>query len=148
VLREQFDEDLKSAMKQKDALRLSVLRMAKAAVKNREIEVGHNLSDDEVIKVLGTLVKQRRDSAEQYQKGNRPELAQKELQEIVIIEGYLPQSASGEEIEAAVDEAIRQTNASSSRDMGNVMKAVMKILSGKTVDGKSINQKVRQKLGQ
>ena len=135
-------------MKQKDALRLSVLRMAKAAVKNREIEVGHELNDDEVIKVLGTLVKQRRDSAEQYQKGNRPELAQKELQEIVIIEGYLPQSASGEEIEAAVDEAIRQTNASSSRDMGNVMKAVMKILSGKTVDGKSINQKVRQKLGQ
>ncbi|HEY2931382.1 MAG TPA: GatB/YqeY domain-containing protein [Acidobacteriota bacterium] len=147
MLRDQFNEDLKAAMKEKSALRMSVLRMVKAAVKNKEIELGHDLSDEEVVKVLGTLVKQRRDAAEQYEKGKRPELASKELEEISLIEKYMPQGATSEEIDAAIEAAIRETNATSARDMGNVMKAVMKQLSGRSVDGKAVNQRVREKLG-
>ena len=145
-LRDQFDDDLKAAMKQKDVLRLSVLRMVKTAVKNQEIAVGHPLSDDEVMKVLNTLVKQRRDSVEQFQKGGRPELADKEAREIVLIEHYLPQGASPEEIEAAIAGAIQETNAASAKDIGLVMKAVMKRLEGRPVDGRLVNQKVRERL--
>ncbi len=145
-LRDRFDEDLKSAMKQREALRMSVLRMVKASVKNKEIEFGHELSDEEVMKVLGTLVKQRRDAAEQYQKGGRPELAGKELQEIVLIEHYLPTAPSPDEIDAAIAAAIQETGASSARDIGVVMKSVMKRFEGRPVDGKTVNQKVRERL--
>ncbi|HEY3131128.1 MAG TPA: GatB/YqeY domain-containing protein [Acidobacteriota bacterium] len=145
-LRDKFDEDLKSAMKQKEALRVSVLRMVKASVKNKEIEIGHPLSDEEAIKVLGTLIKQRRDAAEQYEKGSRPELASKELQEITLIEHYLPAAPSVDEVDAAIAAAIQETGASSARDMGAVMKAVMKCFQGRAVDGKTVNQKVRERL--
>ncbi|MBI4456177.1 MAG: GatB/YqeY domain-containing protein [Acidobacteria bacterium] len=146
LLRDQFNEDLKSAMKARDALRVDVLRMVKAAVKNKEIELGHELSDAETTKVLGTSIKQRRDAAEQYQRGRRPELASKELQEIVLIEKYLPKAPSSAEIDAAIDEAIREANAMSARDIGAVMKAVMRRFEGQAVDGKAINAKVRERL--
>jgi hypothetical protein len=145
-LRDQFNEDLKSAMKNRETLRTSVLRMIKAAVKNREIEIGDELSDEEVTRVLGTLVKQRRDAAEQYQKGGREELAAKELEEIKLIGHYLPAALSDAEIDAAIQTAIQETNATSARDMGTVMKAVMKRFEGRPVDGKAVNQKVRERL--
>jgi len=145
-LRDQFDEEIKTAMKQRETLRLSVLRMVKAAVKNQEIALGHALSDEEVRKVLTTLLKQRRDSVEQFQKGGRPELADKESQEIAYIEHYLPQGPSPEEIDGAINSAIQEANATSSRDIGAVMKAVMKRLDGRPVDGKLVNQKVRERL--
>lgn len=147
LLRDQFNEDLKGAMKERDVLRLSVLRMVKAAVKNKEIEQGRELPDDEVVKVLGTLVKQRRDAAEQYDKGGRPELASKEMQEITCIEKYLPQAPPEAEIDAAIEDSIRESHATSARDIGAVMKAVMKRLEGRPVDGRTINAKVRQRLG-
>jgi len=140
-------EDMKSAMKQKDAAKLSTLRMVKAALMNRQIELGNDLEDDEALKTLNTLLKQRKDSAEQYAAGGRQELADKELAEAGVIESYLPASASEEEISAAVDAAIAETGASSMKDMGAVMKAALSSLSGKTVDGKAVSEAVRSKLG-
>jgi len=140
-------EDMKSAMKQKDAAKLSTLRMVKAALMNRQIELGNDLEDDEALKTLNTLLKQRKDSAEQYAAGGRQELADKELAEAGVIESYLPASASEEEIGAAVDAAIAETGASSMKDMGAVMKAALSSLSGKTVDGKAVSEAVRSKLG-
>jgi uncharacterized protein YqeY len=124
LLRERIVTDMTAAMKAKDAARLSTLRMVKANVMNREIEKGGELTDEEMVKAFQSLVKQRRDSIEQYEKAGRQELADKELAEIVVIEAYLPQSASREEIETAVAEAIAETGATSMRDMGTVMKAV------------------------
>src|SRR6478672_8859099 len=115
--------DLTEAMKAKDADKLSTLRMVKANLMNRKIEKGGELSDDEIIKALQSLVKQRRDSIESYEKAGRSELAAKEQAEIVHIEGYLPQAASADEIAKAVDEAVAETGASSVKDMGTVMKA-------------------------
>ena len=140
-------EDMKTAMKQKDTARLSTLRMVKAALMNRQIELGSEIPDDEALKTLNTLVKQRKDSAEQYAAGGRQELAEKELAEAEVIENYLPASASDEEIGAAVDAAISETGASSMKDMGAVMKAALSALSGKTVDGKAVSEAVRSKLG-
>lgn len=137
---------MKSAMRQKDAARLSALRMVKATLMNKKIESGSDLSDEETIKVLNTLVKQRRDSAEQYEAAGRTELAEKENAEIAVIEEYLPASASDEEIEVAVSRAIEETGASSMRDMGAVMKASLEKLSGKTVDGKVVSELVKKKL--
>src|SRR5438045_5399859 len=117
-LKEQIVSDLTAAMKSKDAARLSALRMVKANIMNREIEKGSALTDDEVTKALQSLVKQRRDSVEQYEKAGRQELASKELAEINVIENYLPQAASAGEVEAAVAEAIQETGASSIREMG------------------------------
>ncbi len=139
-------DDMKTAMKQKDAARLSTLRMAKATLMNKKIETGEDLSDDEVMKVLNTLVKQRRDSAEQYTSAGRAELAQKEIEEIAVIEAYLPVSATEEEIENAVAGAVKETGASSMKDMGAVMKNALASLSGKTVDGKAVSEAVRRKL--
>jgi len=144
---EQINKDLTQAMKAKDQLRLDTLRMVKTALKNREIDAGHPLDDAEAIKVMNTQVKQRREAAEQFTKGNRQELADKELAEVKIIESYLPASLGEAEIEKIVAETIAQLGATSAKDIGNVMKAVMAKLAGQSVDGKLVNNLVRQKLG-
>ena len=138
--------DITDAMKAKDAERLSTLRMVKANLMNRKIEKGAELSDEEVQKALQSLVKQRRDSIEQYEKGGRAELAAKESLEISHIEAYLPQAATPEEIEQAVAEAVAETGASSMKEMGVVMKAAQLKLAGKTVDGRSMSESVKSKL--
>ncbi len=145
-LQDRLANDLKEAMKAKDQLRMDVIRMIKAALLNKEIELKKNLDDAEMSKVMTTMLKQRRESIEQYQKAKRDDLAAKETKEIAIIEGYLPKAASPEDIAKAVDEAIRETGASSMKDMGNLMKAVMVRLAGKTVDGKHVSDLVKSKL--
>jgi uncharacterized protein YqeY len=145
-LKEKITSDLTAAMKAKDANRLSTLRMVKANLMNRQIEKGGDLTDDEVTKALQSLVKQRRDSVEQYEKAGRTELAQKEQVEISVIEEYLPQAASPGEISAAVDAAIVETGATSMKEMGAVMKAAMARLAGKTADGKAVSESVKAKL--
>ena len=145
-LQDKITSDIKTAMKAKDAMRLSVLRMAKTALMNKKIEKGEDLTGEETIKTLQTLVKQRRDSAEQYENAGRAELAEKEQQEITVIEDYLPKSATEKEIEKAVSEAVSETGASSMKDMGAVMKISLEKLSGKTVDGKIVSEKVKASL--
>ena len=145
-LKDTIIADLTAAMKAKDADRLSVLRMVKANLMNRKIEKGDDLTDEEIVKALQTLVKQRRDSVEQYEKAGRTDLADKEKAEIGFIEAYLPESASAQEIAAAVEAAIAETGASSLKDMGNVMKATMAHLAGKPADGKMVSEAVREKL--
>jgi len=144
---EQIEKDLVGAMKAKEELRLSVLRMAKAALMNKKIELGKPLGDPEAQAVLRTLIKQRRDSVEQFRKGKRDDLADREEAEIKIIELYLPAGAGAEEIDAAVASAIQETGATSAKDMGKVMKATMAKLAGKNVDGKQVSEKVRARLG-
>ena len=146
-LSQKIVSDLTVSMKAQDALRTSTLRMVKAALMNRQIEKGGALDDDEVSKLLRSLVKQRRDSVEQYEKAGRQELADKEKAEIEIIEAYLPQSASKEEIENAVTTAIAETGAASMKDMGKVMKAVQAALTGRNADGRMISEIVKAKLG-
>jgi uncharacterized protein len=145
-LRNTLTADLTEAMKAKDAGRTGVLRMVKANLMNRQIEKGADLTDEEVLKALQSLVKQRRDSIEQYEKAGRPELAEKEAAEIAVIEAYLPQAASAEEIENAVDGAVAETGASSMKDMGAVMKAAMARLAGRSADGKALSEAVKAKL--
>jgi uncharacterized protein len=144
---DRINEDLKAAMKSKDSDRLSTLRMVKTALKNREIDKMEALTDEEAIKVLQSLVKQRRDSIEQYQKAGRIELAEKEAAEIKVIEEYLPAALDDAAIARVVEETIVETGASSMKEMGAVMKAVMAKLAGQTVDGKAVNQIVKSKLG-
>ena len=146
-LKEKIISDLTDAMKAKDAGRLSTLRMVKANLMNRQIEKGGELTDEEVMKALQSLVKQRRDSIEQYEKAGRQELVDKEKAEIDVIEVYLPQAASKEEIEQAVAAAIAATGATSMRDMGGVMKAAQAALAGKNADGRVISEVVKAKLG-
>ena len=145
-LPDRLANDLKTAMKAKDQLRMDVIRMIKAALLNKEIELKKNLDDAEMSKVMTTLVKQRRESIEQFQKAKRDDLAAKEIKEIAIIEGYLPKAASPEEVAQAVDAAIKETGASNMKDMGNVMKAAMAKLAGQTVDGKQVSDLVKSKL--
>ena len=145
-LKQQIISDMTAAMKAQDAARTSTLRMVKAAIMNREKEGGGELTDEDIQKLLRTQVKQRRDSVEQYEKANRPDLADKEQAEIAIIEAYLPQSASQEEIDQAVVAAISETGASSMKDMGGVMKATMAKLAGKSADGKMVSETVKAKL--
>jgi uncharacterized protein len=145
-LKQQIISDMTAAMKAQDAARTSTLRMVKAAIMNREKEGGGELTDEDIQKLLRTQVKQRRDSVEQYEKANRPDLADKEQVEITIIEAYLPQSASQEEIDQAVVAAIAETGASSMKDMGGVMKAAMARLAGKSADGKMVSETVKAKL--
>jgi uncharacterized protein YqeY len=147
TLGEKIIADLTTSMKAQDAARTSTLRMVKAAIMNRQIEKGGQLDDDEISKLLRSLVKQRRDSIEQYEKAGRQELADKESSEIKVIEAYLPQAASREEIEAVVIEAIAATEASSMKDMGKVMKAAQTALSGKNADGRLLSELVKSKLG-
>ena len=147
-LKDKIFADLTEAMKAKDANRLSTLRMVKANLMNRQIEKGSELTDEEITKALETLVKQRKDSIEQYTNAGRHELAEKEQAEISVIEKYLPQAASREEIEQAVSEAIQETGASSMKEMGAVMKAALAKLEGKTADGKLVSETVKTKLQQ
>ena len=133
-------------MRKKDVVRLGALRMLKAALTNREVERGRALDDAESRQVVSSLVKQRKDSIEQFIGGGRQDLADKEAAEIRVLEAYLPPSADAGAIERAVVEAIAETGATSAKDMGRVMKAAMARLAGQTVDGKLVNELVRQKL--
>jgi uncharacterized protein len=144
---EQIDKDLTAAMKAREELRLSVLRMAKSALKLKQVELGKALDDEQAVAVLRTLVKQRHDSVEQFRKGGREDLATKEEQEIKILETYLPAGASDEEIDSAVAAAIAETAATTAKDIGKVMKAAMAKLAGKNADGKRVNEKARARLG-
>jgi uncharacterized protein len=134
------------AMRQHDPARLSALRMLKAALMNREVERGHGLDDAESQQVVVSLVKQRRDSIDQFTKGGRQDLAEKEAAEIRVLEAYLPPAADAAAIERAVADAIAETGASSPKDMGRVMKAAMARLAGQSVDGKAVNELVRARL--
>jgi uncharacterized protein YqeY len=146
-LKQQIISDLTASMKAQDAARTSTLRMVKAGLMNREIEKGGELDDEEMVKLLRSMVKQRKDSIEQYEKGGRQDLADKENAEIVVISAYLPQPASAEEIEQAVAAAISETGATSMKDMGKVMKAAQAQLAGKNADGRTVSETVKSKLG-
>jgi uncharacterized protein YqeY len=146
-MNEKIGADITAAMKAKDAARLSALRMLKAAVMNKGVEKNRDLDDAEVLQVVASLVKQRKDSVEQFEKAGRTDLVAKETGEIAILQEYLPPAASTEEIEAAVAAAIAETGATSAKDMGKVMKAVMPKLAGKNADGKAVNEAVRRTLG-
>jgi uncharacterized protein len=146
-IRQQIISDLTTAMKAQEAARTSTLRMVKAALMNREIEKHGELDDDELGKLLRSMVKQRRDSIEQFEKADRQELADKEKAEIEVIEAYLPQGASAAEIEAAVTAAIAETGATSIKDMGKVMKATQAQLAGKNADGRAVSELVKARLG-
>jgi uncharacterized protein YqeY len=143
---ERIQADLTAAMKEKDELRLSVLRMMKSALKNKEVEKMRALDDLESLQVLQTLVKQRRESVEQFIKGGRRDLAEKESKEIVIIEEYLPAAPSDAEIQHAVEAAVNEVGADSLKQMGAVIKAARAQLEGKTVDGKALSDRVRERL--
>jgi uncharacterized protein YqeY len=145
-LRDQINHDLTAAMKARDAERLSVLRMMKTAIKNKEIDSLGELDDVQAAQILSTLIKQRKESIEQFNRGGRPELAEKEAGEIKIIEQYLPAGVSEAEIEAVVEEVVRATGASSPKDMGAVMKQCMTRFAGKRVDGKQVSDLVKRRL--
>jgi uncharacterized protein YqeY len=146
-LNDKVAADITAAMKAKDAARLSALRMLKAAIMNKGVEKGRDLEDAEIQQVVSSLVKQRRDSIEQFSKAGRTDLVDKETGEVAVLEAYLPPAVTAEEIDAAVTAAIAETGASSPKDMGKVMKAVMPKLAGKNADGKVVNEAVRRKLG-
>ena len=143
---EQIQKDLTAAMMTKDELRLSVLRMIKSALKYKEVEKVRALEDAEAIQVLQTLVKQRRESIEQFTQGGRQDLADKETKEIGILETYLPAAACDSDMSAAIDAAIKETGANSPKAMGAVIKAAKARLEGKTVDGKILSDRVRERL--
>lgn len=145
-LYDRLTEDLKFAMKSRNQLRMDVIRMIKAAVLNKEVELKRDLDDAEMSRVMTTLVKQRRESIEQFEKAQRQELAAKERQEIEIIESYLPKPLSPEELETLVTSVIADTGFRSMKDMGALMKAVMARLGGQTVDGKRVSELVKSKL--
>jgi uncharacterized protein YqeY len=146
-LSDRVNSDIAAAMKAKEPIRLSALRMLKAAIMNKGVEKGRDLDDAEVLQVVASLVKQRRDSIEQFAKAGRADLVDKETGEIAVLEQYQPPAATAEEIDAAVAAAIIETGATTQKDMGRVMKAVMPKLAGKTADGKAVNEAVRRKLG-
>jgi uncharacterized protein YqeY len=146
TLTEQISRDITEAMKAKDAARLSALRMAKAALMNGEVAKGRALEEAEAQQVLASLLKQRRDSIEQFTTAGRQDLVDKETAEIAVLERYAPPSASAAELEQAVVAAIAETGATTPKVMGRVMKAVMSALAGKSIDGKAVNELVRKKL--
>lgn len=146
TIQDKIQGQIADAMRSKDQLRLDVLRMMKSAVKLKEVEKMKALEEAEVIAVLNTLVKQRKDSIEQFRKGGREELAQKEEAEIKIIEEYLPAAASEDDIRQAVEQAVQETGAASMKDMGKVMKAALAHLAGKSADGARVSQLVKEKL--
>ena len=146
TLSEQITRDIAEAMKAREPVRLSALRMVKAALQNGAISKGRDLEEAESQQVLASLIKQRRDSIEQFGKAGRTDLVDKETAEIAVLERYAPPGASPAELESAVDAAIAETGAASAKDMGRVMKAVMSALAGKSVDGKAVNELVKKKL--
>ena len=147
TLVERIGKDMTDAMKARDQAKLSALRMAKAALMNAEVSKGRALEEPEAQQVLASLIKQRRDSIEQFTTAGRTDLVEKERAELAILESYAPPAISPEELERAIDGAITETGATSAKDMGRVMKAVMGALTGRTVDGKTVNELVRKRLG-
>ena len=145
-LTEQVQKDMVDAMRKKEELRLSTLRMMKAALKNKQIEKRAALDEKEELQVLSTMIKQRKDSIEQFEKGNRPELARREAEEITIIEGYMPKAVGEEEIVAAVRATIAEMGSPTMKDMGAVMKNVMAKFGGARVDGKIVSEAVKKEL--
>ncbi len=145
-LSNRLTEDLKLAMKSRDQLRMDVIRMIKAAVLNKEVELKRDLDDAEMSRVMTTLVKQRRESVEQFEKAQRLELAAKERKEIEIIESYLPKPPTHQELESLVESIISETGSSSMKDMGQIMKAVMARVAGQPIDGKQVSDLVKGKL--
>lgn len=146
ALLERVQKDMVEAMKAKDEARLSAIRMLKAALMKHKVDTMKALDEAEELKVLNTLIKQRKESAEVFRKGGRDEQAAAEEAELKLIEGYMPASASDEEIEAAIEAAMAETGITSSKQMGVVMKATQARLTGKRVDGKALSEKVRSKL--
>jgi uncharacterized protein YqeY len=146
-LMDRIGQDITAAMKARDQARLAPLRMAKAAMMNREVEKGRALDDGEAEQVIASLIKQRRDSVEQFGKGGRQDLVARESAEIALLEAYLPPPLDPAEIEAAVEAAIAETGAAGAKDLGRVMKAAMSKLAGRTVDGRTVNEIARRKLG-
>jgi uncharacterized protein YqeY len=144
-LKDQLNESMKTAMKARDDLRLSAVRMVRSMVKNREIDQKKELNDQEIIEVISTLVKQRRESIRMYREGNRPDLVGKEETELEVLLGFLPKQLSTAEIEELVDKIILETGAQGAKDMGRVMKALTPLTAGKA-DGKTVSETVRQKL--
>jgi len=145
-LLEQISHDITESMKARDAVRLSALRMAKAALMNGEVSKGRPLEEPEAQQILASLIKQRRDSIEQFTNGGRQDLVDKETADLAVLERYAPPAATAAEIEQAVEAAIKETGAAGPKDMGRVMKAVMSALAGKSVDGKAVNELVKKKL--
>jgi hypothetical protein len=135
-----------TAMKARDMLSLGTLRMLKTALTMKGVEKGRDLDDAESLQVVTSLVKQRRDSIEQFTNGGRKDLADKEAAEITVLERYLPPAASADDVAAAVEQAVAETGASTAKDMGKVMKATMAKLAGKAVDGKAVNEAVKKRL--
>ena len=146
TLSEQIQKDIVTAMKAKEELRLSVLRMVKAAVQLKEVEKMRPLDATESIQLLQTMAKQRKESIDQFSKGNRQDLADKEIKELAILESYLPAGASDTDMDAAIAKAISDTAATSIKQMGAVVKAAKETLTGKTVDGKVLSDRVRERL--
>jgi hypothetical protein len=145
-LSEQIQKDMIAAMKSKEEERLSTLRMMKSAVKNKEIDKRAPLDDKEVLAVLSTMIKQRKDSSEQFTKGNRPELAAKEEREITLIESYMPRTASEEQVVETVKATIAEMGSPTMKDMGTVMKAIMAKFADVRVDGKVVSETVKREL--
>jgi uncharacterized protein YqeY len=145
-LSEQIQKDLVAAMKAKEEARLSVLRMIKAAVQLKEVEKMRKLDESESIQLLQTLVKQRKESIDQFSKGGRQDLVDKETAELKILETYLPAGAGEAEMDAAINKAIADTGATSMKQMGGVVKAAKQVLAGKTVDGKALSDRIRERL--
>lgn len=146
TLSDKVTADIAVAMKAREATRLTALRMLKTALTNKNIEKGRALEPAEELQVVSSLVKQRRDAIEQFTAGGRPDLAAKEEAEIVVLDTFLPPAVSNDELDAAVAKAIADTGASSAKEIGKVMKAVMAALAGKTVDGRRVNELVRARL--
>jgi uncharacterized protein YqeY len=147
TLQERVNHDITAAMRARDAARLGALRLLKSALTNKAVEKGRELDDAEAQQVIATLIKQRRESIEHFDKGGRGDLARKEEAEIAVLESYQPPPVSEAALAAAIEEAVRETGASSPKDMGKVMKAVMPRLAGKNADGRAVNDAVRRKLG-
>lgn len=147
TLTERITHDIADAMKAREQVKLSALRMVKAALMNGEVAKGRALEEAEAQQVLASLIKQRRDSIEQFRNAGRSDLVEKETAELAVLERYAPPPVSAADLERAVDGAIAETKAASPKDIGRVMKAVMAALSGSTVDGKAVNELVRKKLG-
>ena len=146
TIAEQIQKDMTDAMRAREELRLSTLRMVYSALRNKEIDKRSKLEDSETLAVLSTLIKQRKDSIEQFTKGNRPELAEKEAKEILIIEAYMPKFVSEADVVAKVKETIAEMGAPTMKDMGNVMKATMAKFAGARVDGKLVSETVKKEL--
>jgi len=144
-LLQKLDDDLKSSLKASDKLRVSVVRMAKAAIKNRQIDKGSELSDDDIIAVLSTLAKQRKESIDMFSKGRREDLAEKERQELGILQSYLPRQLTPEELDSVILEAIRESSVQGTQDMGKVMRLIMPKVKG-VADGKTVNQRLKELL--